>query len=194
MKNQSSDLFKALAVTAELTNTQLSTEAIKVMVNDLSAYDENSIVQALAKCRRELKGRITVAEIISRIDDGRPGVEQAWAIVAPCLNDESRTIIWTHEMRDAFGIALNLANDPIAARMAFKESYQTNCQKARDAGIPIRWIQCFGHDPRGRDGQLLEAVKSGKLTAEYVYPLLVDKSQIDLGMLKLAQDTQQCIE
>jgi hypothetical protein len=54
----------------------------------------------LGRCRREVKGVLTVSDVVSRIEDGRPGVEQAWSML-PIT--ESQTAVWTDEMAAAFG-------------------------------------------------------------------------------------------
>ena len=77
----SSKLNEAIAVTAELTGTVLSKVAAQVMAEDLARYPEAQVMGALTRCRRELKGRLTIADVISRLDDGRPGVEEAWAML-----------------------------------------------------------------------------------------------------------------
>ena len=70
--------------------------------------------------------------MLSRIDDGRPGAEEAWALI-PKIEDPSG--ILTEEMQAAMRVAYGLLFDvPIAARMAFKEAYQREFQKARASG------------------------------------------------------------
>lgn len=167
------ELLQAIAVTAELTGTQLSNTAARVMADDLSQYPEQQVLRSLVRCRKELRGHLTIADVVARLDDGRPNAEEAWAIVFPALNNEAVTVIWTEgEMNEAFGVALNLADDPVAARMAFKETYNALVSRARDEGKPVKWIQCLGHDAAGRDGPLLKAVAEGKLLPEYAKQFL----------------------
>lgn len=165
MSTPSSKIIDAIAVTAELTGTMLSEAASRVMADDLSRYPEQQILTSLSRCRRELKGRLTIADIISRIDDGRPGVEEAWAMVP---KSEAETVVWTDEMRIAMRHAGDLLDvgDAIGARMAFKESYLTLCQKARESLIPVNWTASLGWDKGGREGVLIEAVKQGRLPVE----------------------------
>lgn len=169
-------LIKAIAVTAELTNTQLSAPAARVMADDLARYPEHQVIEALTRCRRELKGRLTIADVLTRIDDGRPGAEEAWAMIPKA---ESATIVWTDEMAQAFGVCAGLLEtDEIAARMAFKESYSDAIRKARDAGKPARWSVTPGTDPHGREASLLAAVKLGRITAEYATRLLPYRGEV----------------
>ena len=75
-------ILKAIAVTAELTGTELSEAALRVMAGDLDTYPEAAVLRALDRCRRELKTRLTLAAALERIEgqDGRPGADEAWAI------------------------------------------------------------------------------------------------------------------
>lgn len=167
----SEKLLKAIAVTAELTGTQLSTPAARVMAEDLSRYPEGQVLGALNRCRRELKGRMSPADVISRLDDGRPGPEEAWAMIP---RYESGTVVWSDEMREAYAAAAPLVAEDnlIVGRMAFLERYRTLVSAARDAGKPVNWQPSLGWDVRGREGVLIEAVEKGRLSAQHVAGLL----------------------
>lgn len=105
MQPISKELLKAIAVTAELTQTELSIDAARMMAIDLSQYDEQQVMKALEKCRKGLKSKLTVEAVISRIDDGRPGPEEAWAMIP---KSEFSSVVWTAEMAEAFGISYKL--------------------------------------------------------------------------------------
>lgn len=158
-------ILKALAVTAELTGTQVSPGAAKVMAADLAPYPENQVLGALARCRKELKGRLTVADVVQRLDDGRPGPEAAWAMIP---RDEASTVVWTEEMAASWGVALPLLDegDQIAARMAFLEHYRAAVLRARDAATPVKWMASFGTDVEGRRLALEAAVAAGRITMD----------------------------
>jgi len=172
--NASPFLLKALAVTAELTNTQLSTEAARVMADDLARYPEMQVLGALQKCRRELKGKLTVADVVTRLDDGRPGPEEAWAMLP---FDEAQTVVWTDEISKAWGVALPLLEEGerVPARMAFLESYRKAVQEARDRGEPANWSVSLGHNPEGRECAVLEAVRLGRISQQHAENLLPHK-------------------
>jgi hypothetical protein len=166
----SASLLKAIAVTAELTGTTMSEAAATVMVDDLSRYPEPQVLGALTRCRREIKGRLTIADVIQRLDDGRPGVEEAWAMIP---KSEGASVVWTEEMAAAFGVACPLMDfDEVGARMAFKESYTKALALARDSGVPVKWTPSLGHDAASRQGVLIEAVQKGRLTGQHVAGLL----------------------
>ena len=164
--SNSSELLQAIAVTAELCGTQLSESAARVFISDLAKYPHEQVLAALVRCRRECRGRLTLADVIQRVDDGRPGPEEAWSA---CANlTEADTIVWTHEQQQAYGKVSNLIadGDRVASRMAFLERYKYLVQFARDSGIPVQWVVSLGHNAAGREGPITEAVEQGKLTAE----------------------------
>lgn len=171
-------LVKALAVACELTNTYLSEAAAEVMLEELKPYPEAHVVGALRKCCKELKSRLTLADVLSRLDDGRPGVEEAWGMLATILNNEDASIVWTEEMRLAYGAAAPLAEDPIAARMAFKERYPALVSEARDRRQPVHWSASLGFDPRQRELVLTEAVRRQRLSVEYAQRLLPQSQEL----------------
>ena len=171
-------LLEAVAVTAELCGRVFSEAAARVFVADLSAYPEHQVMGALTRCRKECKGLLTVADVVSRLDDGRPGAEEAWAMIP---KTESGTAVWTTEASQAFGVAVRLLDcgDEVAARMAFKETYSRMVAQARDAGEPVQWHVSLGHDVHARTGPVLEAVKAGRITSDHAMGLLPAPEQIE---------------
>jgi DNA-binding transcriptional MerR regulator len=186
-------LLQAIAVTAEMTGTQLSPAASRAMFEDLRRYPEHQVLLALMACRRQLQHRLTLADIIARIDDGRPGPEEAWATVVQ-TQSEYVTVVWTEEMRLAAGIAHPLLQqgDTVAARMAFLESYKKLVQQERDEGKPVQWTVSLGRDRSGRDGPIREAVMKGRLTLDQVGDLLPPRldyvpQQLQAGLKRIAE-------
>lgn len=176
------DLIKAVAVTSELCGRTFSEAAAVVFMTDLAAYPEQQVLKALVRCRKEVRGALTLQDVISRLDDGRPGAEEAWAMLP---YTESKTAVWTEEMAQAFGIAAPLidAGAMVDARMAFKETYLRLVGSARDTGRTVDWQVTLGHDPVGREGPLLAAVAAGRLThdqAKQFVPALPRKDGVPL--------------
>jgi hypothetical protein len=167
----SSRVLEAVAVTAELCGRTFSPAAAAVFVGDLSGFPDETVLNALARCRREVRGVLTVSDVISRIDDGRPGPEEAWAMLP---RDEKATVVWTDEMIQAWAIAQPMldAGEDIPARMAFKETYVKLVSEARDKKIAVHWQPSLGHDTNGRAEPLQRAVEMGRLSVEHVKPLL----------------------
>ncbi|MGR8921986.1 MAG: hypothetical protein ACU85V_20410 [Gammaproteobacteria bacterium] len=158
-------LLEALAVTAELVGTTLSKPAAQVFAEDLALFPLDQVLGALTRCRREVRGRLVLADVLERLDDGRPGVEAAWAMLP---RGEGASVVWTAEMAQAFGVAAPLLDqgDAVAARMAFKEAYPAAVQAARDRGEPVRWMLSPGFDPAGRERAILEAEERGRIGAD----------------------------
>jgi len=165
------EIIKAVAVTAELMGTELSESAARVFIADLERYPEQMVLGALTRCRREVKGKLTLVDVISRMDDGRPGVEEAWAA---CPKDEGSSVVFSAEQSKAFFAALPQleAGDPIAARMTFKEVYTAECARARDVGEAPKWTPSLGHDVQTRAPVLREAVDKGRMSQAQALRLL----------------------
>jgi len=157
-------LVQAVAVTCELTGAQPpSPAAAVVLCDDLADYPEEQVLVALERFRREATGRMTVQAIVDRLDDGRPGPEEAWAILP---RGEDQTAVWTTEMQQAWGVALPLMDDRVAGRMAFIEAYRRVVMDARRRRLSPVWQVTLGRDATGREGVLQEAVRLGRLTPE----------------------------
>lgn len=143
-----------------MTDTELA-----MVVSDLSTYKPESVIAALTRCRRELK-RITLSDIIDRIPGAHPGVEEAWAIASIIMGNENATVAWTDEIREVYGVAAALADDLVAARMAFKEAYISRVGEARANGKYVSWSVSLGWDKQQREIAIREAVAKGRLTHE----------------------------
>jgi hypothetical protein len=166
----SENVIKHLMVMSTLYGKEFSKEAAQMIAFDLEGYSESALLAALARCRKELKFFPTVAEIIARIDDGRPGPEAAWAMLP---KGEGASVVWTDEMRDAFAASRSLiGSDDIAARKAFIEVYSKQLADARVSGIPVKWSASLGHEISGRESVIKEAVDRGRLTHQEAVALL----------------------
>jgi hypothetical protein len=153
------ELIEKIAVTFELCGgVVLSNPAKAAIVSDLEKYTEKQVCDALDRCRSECK-RLTQQDIISRIDDGRPGPQEAWGMIP---TNEDASVVWTEEMAEAYGTIRSMT-DPVAARMSFIEAYNAAVVKARAKCLPVMWSPSLGHDVHGRDRALVEAVEKGRL-------------------------------
>ena len=193
----SEQLLKALAVAIELTGTEISKAAARVMADELAQYPEEAVLSALARCRRELRGRLTLPDVLDRLPGNHPGPEEAWSIVAPCLNDERVTVVWTDEIREAFGVALSLHGDTVAARMAFKETYAAHVVRARMERRMPRWSVSPGTDKDARELAILDAVEKKRITVDYaraVLPYHREDEALHGRLLALAQKSVKLIE
>lgn len=158
------DLKEELKNTAELYGKVLSNGAATMFVKDLSKFTHEEISEALTRCRRELKSFPTVQEIIARIPDDHPGIEEAWALTP---KSEDETVVWTEEIAQAYGLCRQLVKDDIiAARMAFKEVYGKALAEARQVRRKAKWRVSLGFDKYQREGAVQEAVDRGRLTVK----------------------------
>lgn len=124
-----------------------------------------SACYALAAKSREWPSISAVKAIVD--PSGHPGAEQAWSMVAPKVSSDAPTIFVTGPMRESYGAALALEGDMIAARMAFKETYQQAVNVAEAAGVMPQWSIIPGTDPRMKEAAILEAVKRGIAQSEW---------------------------
>ncbi len=177
------EMVQTLIATAEIYGRTFSEPAARLFASDLAEFSEPAILKALSRCRKECKTFPSIADILSRVEDGRPGVEEAWAMLP---RDESQSVVWTEEMRKAFGVARGLIeSDEVAARMAFKEVYLKLTGEARMASEPVKWSPSLGHDVTHREVALREAVDKGRLTQSHVLALLPDKTPTTTEALQI---------
>lgn len=169
--NISEKVIEAVAVVCELTDTDLSKGALTVMCADLSLYPEAQVLGALQRCRRELKGKLTLAAVLERIEDGRPTPEEAWSLVP---KTEEASAFLTSEMAEAFQSAYRMvaAGELVPARMAFLERYRALVQRARDARTPVTWSFTPGTDRDGRELVILDAAEKGRISVAAAQRLL----------------------
>lgn len=164
-------IVQGLTLAFQYVQQTMSDAAIEEMAIDLSGYPEPLVLAALKRCRSELRS-IKFSDILDRIPGGHPGPEEAWGIICRVMGNEAVSIVWTDEMREAYGAASALADDPVAARMAFKEVYVRAVSAARLAMKQPSWTVSLGYDPRGREAALLEAVELGRLLPDQAQRLL----------------------
>lgn len=181
------DLIKVIAVTAELMGTEWSKDAARAVAEELACYPVESVKASLSRCRKELKGRLTLTEILDRLPGGHPGPEEAWSCISQAMGNEQLSLCWTDEMREAYGAAANLSEDKVAARMAFKEVYTKLVSDARAKRTPLNWSLSLGYDVQVREVAAQEAISKGRLTIEQarkVVPSLPPPSPDTLALLK----------
>lgn len=186
-------IIDALAVTVELTGTDLSQGARKAMVAELERYDPGAVVHALERCRRELRGRLSLSDILDRLPGQWPGVEEAWARV-PKTEDESGMLF--EEMARAWSVARPLYDqgDAIGARMAFKEAYEREVAQAKGEGRMPNWFFSPGFDKEGRASAIHKAQSEGLIGSERANALLeqhAPHAEPDAGMKQIAHQVAQ---
>jgi hypothetical protein len=172
-------LIEKIAVTFELCGwVVLSDPAKAAIVADLERYTEEQVSDALDRCRNECR-RLTQQDIISRIDDGRPGPQEAWGMIP---TSEEASVVWTEEMAEAYG-TIRFMDDPVAARMSFIEAYNAAVVRARAKGATVKWSPSLGNDPLDRDRALIEATEKGRLRGESAMRLMSRPEEMPVHLL-----------
>src|SRR3990167_3478491 len=184
-----SELIKAIAVTTELLGTEWSEGAARVVAESLSAYLLDDVKIALLRCAGEVKGRLTLADILDRLPGGHPGPEEAWSTVSRSMQSEAVTVVWTDQMREAYGVSCALGDDLVAARLAFKECYQKLVSEARGRNHGPVWSISKGTDRHDQERAITEALKQGKLLPDYARRQLPWSVDVDSTILELATST-----
>lgn len=159
-------IIQALTVCAELTGTQLSEAAFDVMVDDLMAYEAQSVLAALNRCRRELTGRLTLAAILQRLDTGLPSADEAFGMLVEGWRNEALTVVVPAIAMRAAGNGaqeLYFCGDKTGARMAFKGAYE---RLAANVQGKAAWFVSAGNDRDQRSAAVMAAVKAGRLEQE----------------------------
>jgi hypothetical protein len=177
----SNEVLMAIAVTAELTGTELSAAALRVMDDDLKGYPEVNVLRALERCRKELTGRLTLSAIIDRLneDDGRPTGDEAWSL-AIGATDEAETVVWSDEMQQAFAIARPVLDcgDKVGARMAFRDAYERIVRQNREVSRKPVWSASLGWDKGRRIEALAKAERIGLLPSTTVAALMPPSADV----------------
>lgn len=164
-------LAEAVKATYDVIGQSTTDLQLAVTVDELSGYPAAHVLAALSRCRKELR-KLTLADILDRLPNGHPGPEEAWGTISRAMGHEALSLVWSDEMREAYGIANSLADDPVAARMAFKESYQKLVSQARSEGRQPSWSVSQGTDRADRERAILEGVKQGRIAPAYAQKLL----------------------
>lgn len=204
MREASEVVIQALAVAYEVTQTEISKIGLRMVAHDLTKYDPRQVLGAIERCRKEIRrGGLTTNEILARLADGRPGPEEAWAMIPKASSDldtghyaydaqgkrrwhqdDAGTVVWTAEMRGAWAAASPLieSGDIIAGRMAFLEAYRAQLLAARETGAPVVWEVSLGWDSAGRERAILDAVEKGRLTHQAAVKLLPNSAFKDSSL------------
>lgn len=186
--NPAEKIIQAITVTAELTGTQLSANAAAVMAEDLLAYPLDKVLIAFERCRRELKGRLTLAAILDRIDDGWQSAEEAFNTLVAGWESEHLSILTTHTAMHAAESASALFNagDKYRAGLAFKTAYERIVSEKKAKGIQPDWYVSAGLDKEQLAQLITEAAATGKITNDYALALLPageERMNIEAGNL-----------
>lgn len=106
-------------------------------------------------------------------------------MIAKAMTNEALTLVWTDEMREAYGVANGVAEEPVQARMAFKEKYTQLVSEARAKRLTPKWSVSIGHDIHGREGAVMEAMQKGRLSLAHARKLVPSLPEPDPTILAI---------
>lgn len=167
-----SDVVKNMMVLNKITKADHDESTVEFMVQRLKARaTPDRALAAVLRCLDECKRPFTWADIHERLDDGRPGPDEAWALIP---RDEWTTVVWNDEIAQAWGLAKAVLDtgDKIGGRRTFIEAYTKIVAEARTASRAPKWTASMGHDLIGREDALLAAAAKGLISLDYVRALL----------------------
>ncbi|WP_256656551.1 hypothetical protein [Pseudomonas sp. 7SR1] len=176
---QVAGLASAICATAEAMGQEMNPGTAAMMAEDLCVYPVPVVKAALKACRFEVKGKLSMADILQRVQssDGRPGKDEAWAI-AMTTNDEFETVVLTDEIQLALAAAKPVldAGDKIGARMAFISAYERFVGQAREDAKPVNWHVSVGFDANRRIQAVTKAMELKRIPHEHGQKYLADLS------------------
>lgn len=155
------DTVKMIVLTSEICGgARWSDEVGEYIKAHIEHYGDAAVRHALKRCQLEVKGLLSLADIIARIPDGRPPVAVAYAQVS---GSEADTFITTDEVLAAWGIASQTDGDKFAQRSAFDAAYKEICAGNRINGVFPKQIVSIGHDKARAKAAIEAGVKQGLL-------------------------------
>ena len=159
-------LVLALMATAEVMGNEIKPNVALVIVDDLSAYALDDVLQALTRVRRECSGKLTLKMILDILASlgGWLSANEAWAIALPAI-DEDSTVVWTPEIAKAFEVARPIleGGDKIGARMAFIPAYDRLIEQAKRESRTPSYDVSAGWDANMREVAMRQAETAGLL-------------------------------
>jgi hypothetical protein len=178
-------VVKALQVVIAAIGSEAKPESIAVIAHELGQYPEPMVLGALARCKLECKFRLSLADVIERMDDGHPGPDEAWELVP---KTERETAVLTQEIVSSIPWDLVNSGDLVAARMAFRETYKRAVQEARASRRGPQWFPSLGTDPSLRAPALEKAQQQGRMGATAVRKLLPPSTHVNPEIEALLPD------
>ena len=179
-ERQKFDIFQKITVANTVTQSTLDDMAIKAMVEllDNQGYEFNDIQAALNKCCIEVKGRLSLKDIIDRLPkkgDELPSADELWGQVLEYLTDEYKTFVLPEmafialESTNGGVYELAMSGDNVAARMAFKAAYERLSQGFNDK---VKYSIRLGTDRENQAAVIKTAYLENKITKETALPFL----------------------
>ena len=190
-KREFAEIMKA---TLAIYGKDASKAVLELYWNALLPNDIDTVRQAFSNWLTDPdQGRFSPkpADIIRNIQHiaGKPdwlSANEAWALALPA-QDEANTVVWTHEIAQAWNIAQPIMRegDKVGARMAFIAAYERLTKAAQGTGREPEWSVSEGWDKETVKRTVEQAVTTGLLPkpkAEKYQLLLSDKGKLGNGV------------
>lgn len=135
----------------------------------LKDFPDGAVRAAAAQHLKTSHFKPQLADIVkacaAQMDGHWMGADEAWGLMPKSEQDSA---MLTNEIAEAMAAASPLleAGDKVAARMAFKDTYNRLVEKAKIEGHAPRFFPSFGADALGRVTMLVNAVQKGQISLE----------------------------
>jgi hypothetical protein len=164
------EIAKAIALlTAEYGLEPFSRDRIDMWMNALLGFPAGSVAKSAANYMRTNKFKPQLADIVQGCMAQTPSAwisaDEAWALMP---KSEMDSCMLNDETAQAMAAASPLlaAGDRIAARMAFRSTYERLVEQARIDCRQPRYFPSFGSEITGRATMLGNAVRAGHMQLE----------------------------
>lgn len=170
------EIAKAIALlTSEYDLPPFSDERIEMWMQALSKFPAGSVKRSAESYITSNKFKPQLADIVAgcvaQMDGNWLGADEAWALMPKSEHDSA---MLTDEIAQAMAAAAPLleVGDRIAARMAFRDTYNRLTEKAKIEGRAPVYFPSFGADTQGRVSMLANAVRTKQITLDYATNVL----------------------
>lgn len=134
---------------------QINKAQIEMWVDELKNFRADEIFSAYLKLRSN-STRVPLPVHVKNVLFDFPSADEAWALIPKSEDDFA---IWCDPMRIAYGVCRSLLEtDEIAARMAFKGSYDSEVMKAKSENKRPDWTCSEGFKNHNKDFVLRMAI------------------------------------
>lgn len=188
--NKNSKMLDLLVNMGAYHRSDATPTVLSMYATDLEKFSVQAISLAWKKYRENPKNIFmpTPAQLVAHIDDGRPDANEAWAMIPW---EEGPSVVWTEEIRMAFGAAepLHREGQKQSAFFAFKEVYERLVMDARRNNIKPKWVISYGQDTYGRESAINEALAKKRITNEDAKAMMPERQIGYLEKLSLESES-----
>jgi hypothetical protein len=157
------ELLTLISLVFEYHGQSASEERLTMFAEDLKAFSLNEIKSAWQVYRLKNTKLPLPKDLIEHMQDGRPPTQEAWSMIP---KNESDSVVWTDEMRLAYGVCAPLINQGqiTNAFFAFKETYERLVMENRLKKVQTNASPSFGFDKTGRETAIKKALEMNMIT------------------------------